>query len=159
MAGKIDARLAELGITIPTQAQTAGNYVGFIMVHDLVFLAGQVPVENGVRKFIGKVGRDVTLEGAQQAARLAATNLLAHLKAACGGDLDRVLRCVRLTGYVNATEDFLAHPTVINGASDFIVEIFGEAGKHARSAVGAGSLPSGVAVEVEGIFQVTCVKS
>lgn len=153
MARKIDARLAELGITIPTQAQAAGNYVGFVVVNDLVFLAGQVPVENGARKFIGKVGRDVTVEQAQQAARIAATNVLAHLKAACGGDLDRVLRCVRLTGYVNAADDFLEHPKVINGASDLMVEIFGEAGKHARSAVGAGSLPSGVAVEVEGIFQ------
>ena len=153
MARKIDARLAELGITIPTQAQAAGNYVGFVVVNDLVFLAGQVPVENGARKFIGKVGRDVTVEQAQQAARIAAINVLARLKAACGGDLDRVLRCVRLTGYVNAAEDFLEHPKVINGASDLMVEIFGEAGKHARSAVGAGSLPSGVAVEVEGIFQ------
>jgi enamine deaminase RidA (YjgF/YER057c/UK114 family) len=153
MAGKIDARLEALGITIPTQAQAAGNYVGFVVVHDLVFLAGQVPIENGVRKFIGKVGREVTVEQAQQAARLAATNVLAHLKAACGGDLDRVLRCVRLTGYVNGVEDFLEHPKVINGASDLMVAVFGEAGKHARSAVGAGSLPSGVAVEVEAIFQ------
>jgi enamine deaminase RidA (YjgF/YER057c/UK114 family) len=153
MAGRIDSRLEALGITIPTQAQAAGNYVGFVVVHDLVFLAGQVPIENGVRKFVGKVGRDITVEQAQQAARLAATNVLAHLKAACGGDLDRVLRCVRVTGYVNGAEDFLEHPKVINGASDLMVAVFGEAGKHARSAVGAGSLPSGVAVEVEAIFQ------
>lgn len=153
MAETIDARLAALGIHIPAQAQAAGNYIGAVVVRDLVFLSGQVPVENGVRRFIGKLGRELSVEQGQQAARLAAMNMLAHLKAACGGDLGRVARCVRLTGYVNATEDFLDHPKVVNGASDLVVQVFGEAGKHARSAVGMGSLPSGVAVEIEGIFQ------
>jgi len=153
VAETIDARLASLGIHIPAQAQAAGNYIGAVVVHDLVFLSGQVPVENGVRRFIGKLGRELSVEQGQQAARLAAMNMLAHLKAACGGDLGRVARCVRLTGYVNATEDFLDHPKVVNGASDLVVQVFGEAGKHARSAVGMGSLPSGVAVEIEGIFQ------
>ena len=153
MAETIDARLASLGIHIPAQAQAAGNYIGAVVVHGLVFLSGQVPVENGVRRFIGKLGRELSVEQGQQAARLAAMNMLAHLKAACEGDLGRVQRCVRLTGYVNATEDFLDHPKVVNGASDLVVQVFGEAGKHARSAVGMGSLPSGVAVEIEGIFQ------
>jgi enamine deaminase RidA (YjgF/YER057c/UK114 family) len=153
MPNTIDARLASLGIHIPAQAQAAGNYIGAVVVHDLVFLSGQVPVENGVRRFIGKLGRDLSVDQGQQAARLAAMNMLAHLKAACDGDLGRVARCVRLTGYVNATEDFLDHPKVVNGASDLVVQVFGEAGKHARSAVGMGSLPSGVAVEIEGIFQ------
>jgi enamine deaminase RidA (YjgF/YER057c/UK114 family) len=154
VAETINARLASLGIHIPTQAQAAGNYIGAVVVGDLVFLSGQVPVENGVRRFIGKLGRELSVEQGQHAARLAAMNMLAHLKAACGGDLDRVARCVRLTGYVNATDDFLDHPKVVNGASDLVVQVFGEAGKHARSAVGMSSLPSGVAVEIEGVFQI-----
>ena len=153
MAETIDARLASLGIHIPAQAKAAGNYVGAVVVHDLVFLAGQVPIESGVRRFIGKLGRELSVEQGQAAARLAAMNMLAHLKAACDGDLGRVARCVRLTGYVNATDDFLDHPKVVNGASDLVVQVFGDAGKHARSAVGMASLPSGVAVEIEGIFQ------
>jgi enamine deaminase RidA (YjgF/YER057c/UK114 family) len=154
MAGRIDARLASLGIAIPTPAEAAGNYVGFVVAGDLAFLAGQVPIENGVRKFIGKLGRELKVEEGQRAAELAGLNMLARLKAACGGDLDRVVRCVKLVGYVNATEDFADHPRVINGVSDLVVRIFGDAGRHARSAVGMGSLPSGVAVEVEGIFQI-----
>jgi enamine deaminase RidA (YjgF/YER057c/UK114 family) len=154
MAGKIDARLASLGISVPTPAEAAGNYVGFVVVRDLAFLAGQVPIDNGVRKFIGKLGRELKVEDGRRAAELAGLNMLARLKAACGGDLDRVVRCVKLIGYVNATEDFSDHPKVIDGVSDLVVRIFGDAGRHARSAVGVASLPSGVAVEVEGIFQI-----
>jgi enamine deaminase RidA (YjgF/YER057c/UK114 family) len=154
MLGKIEARLAELGISIPTPAEAAGNYVGFVVGGNFAFLAGQVPVENGVRKYIGKLGRDFDIVEGQKAAELAAVNMMARLKGACQGDLDRVVRCVKLTGFVNATEDFTDHPKVINGASDFIVKIFGDAGRHARSAVGVGSLPFGVAVEVEAIFEI-----
>jgi enamine deaminase RidA (YjgF/YER057c/UK114 family) len=154
VTGKIDARLASLGISIPAPAESAGNYVGFVVVGDLAFLAGQVPIEDGVRKFIGKLGREFKVQEGQRAAELAGLNMLARLKAACGGDLDRVIRCVKLIGYVNATEEFLDHPQVVNGVSDLVVQIFGDAGRHARSAVGMASLPSGVAVEVEGIFQI-----
>ena len=154
MAGKIDARLAELGMNIPSPGEPAGNYVGYVVTGNLAFLAGQVPVENGVRKFIGKLGRDISIEDGQKAAELAAINMLARLKGACAGDLDRVVRCVKLVGFVNATPDFGDHPKVINGASDLVVKVFGDAGRHARSAVGMGSLPFGVAVEVEGVFEI-----
>ena len=154
MAGRIEARLAALGITIPPAGEAAGNYVGYVVTGNMAFLAGQVPVENGVRKYIGKVGRDLSVEEARKAAELAAIGMLARLKGACDGDLDRVLRCVKLLGFVNATEDFTEHPKVVNGASDLMVKVFGDAGRHARSAVGMGSLPFGVAVEVEGIFEI-----
>jgi enamine deaminase RidA (YjgF/YER057c/UK114 family) len=108
-----------------------------------------------VRKYIGKLGRDISVEDGQKAAELAALNLLARLKTACGGNLDRVVRCVKVVGFVNATPEFADHPKVINGASDLLVKVFGEAGRHARSAVGMGSLPFGVAVEVEAVFEVT----
>ena len=106
------------------------------------------------RKFIGKLGKEISVEDGQKAARLCALNLLARLKASCNGDLDRVVRCVKLTGFVNATPEFGDHPKVVNGASDLMVEVFGDAGRHARSAVGMGSLPFGVAVEVEAIFEI-----
>jgi enamine deaminase RidA (YjgF/YER057c/UK114 family) len=154
MSGRIDARIKELGITLPTPGEPAGNYVGFVVTGNLAFLAGQVPQENGVRKFIGKLGREFSVEEGQKAAELAALNMLARLKAACNGDLDRAVRCVKLVGFVNATPDFGDHPKVINGASDLVVKVFGEAGRHARSAVGMGSLPFGVAVEVEGVFEI-----
>jgi enamine deaminase RidA (YjgF/YER057c/UK114 family) len=154
MAGKIEAKLAELGIQVPTPGDPAGNYVGYVVTGNLAFLAGQVPLENGVRKYIGKLGREFKVEDGQKAAELAAVNMIARLKSACGGDLDRVVRCVKLVGFVNAVEDFGDHPKVINGASDLMVKIFGDAGRHARSAVGMGSLPFGVAVEVEGVFEI-----
>ncbi len=154
MSGRIDQRLQDLGITVPAPGEAAGNYVPHVITGNLVFLAGQVPLENGVRKFIGKLGKEISVEDGQKAARLCALNLLARLKASCNGDLDRVVRCVKLTGFVNATPEFGDHPKVVNGASDLMVEVFGDAGRHARSAVGMGSLPFGVAVEVEAIFEI-----
>lgn len=154
MAGRIDARLAELGLTIPEPVEPAGNYVGFVVTGNLVFTAGQVPASGGERRFIGKLGREFGVEQGQQAAELAALNVLARVKAACNGDLDRVVRVVKLVGFVNAVESFGDHPKVVNGASDLMVRVFGEAGRHARSAVGMGSLPFGVAVEVEGVFEI-----
>jgi enamine deaminase RidA (YjgF/YER057c/UK114 family) len=152
MASKIDQRLSELGITLPPPGSPAGSYVPFVIVGELVFMAGQVAREAGKMKYVGKVGRDVSIEDGQAAARLCAVNLLAQLKAACGGDLDRVERCVRLGGFVNSPPDFLEQPKVINGASDLIVEVFGERGQHARTAVGASALPLDSAVEVEAVF-------
>jgi enamine deaminase RidA (YjgF/YER057c/UK114 family) len=153
MASKIDQRLSELGITLPPPGSPGGNYVPYVVAGDLVFMAGQVAREAGKMKYVGKVGRDVSIEDGQAAARLCAVNLLAQLKAACGGDLDRVERCVRLGGFVNSPPDFLEQPKVINGASDLIVEVFGERGQHARTAVGASALPLDTAVEVDAVFQ------
>jgi enamine deaminase RidA (YjgF/YER057c/UK114 family) len=152
--GKIDARLAELGIHLPTPAKPVANYVGWARTGNLVFTAGQVPLADGKFLHIGKVGGEIPLDEANKAARLCAINVLAQLREACGGDLDRVKRIVKLVGFVNAVPHFTDHPKVINGASDLMVEIFGEAGKHARSAVGSGSLPLNVAVEVEAIAEI-----
>ena len=153
MASTIDSRLAERGITLPPPGSPAGNYVPFVIVGTLVYLSGQVAREAGRMKYTGKVGDKLSVEAGQQAARLCAINLLAQLKAACGGNLDAVERCVRLSGFVNSAPDFLDHPKVINGASDLMVEVFGERGQHARTAVGAVALPLDSAVEVEAIFQ------
>lgn len=154
MTGKIDARLEELGITLPEPAAPAANYVPFVTTGNLVFISGQVPVGPEGLMYQGKVGRDVSAEDAQQAARLCALNIIAQVKAACDGDLDRVARCVKLGGFVNGSPDFDQHPAVINGASDLIGEVFGEKGKHARFAVGAGNLPFNVAVEIDAVFEI-----
>jgi len=152
--GRIDEKLQKLGIVVPTPAAPVANYVGFVRTGNLVFTAGQVTLKDGKFEHIGKVGGAISLEEAQKAARLCAINILAQLKAACDGDLDRVRRIVKLVGFVNAVPEFTDHPKVINGASDLMVEVFGDAGKHARSAVGSGSLPLNVAVEVEAIAEV-----
>ena len=152
MSSNIEKRLGEIGVTLPPPGAPGGNYVPFVVVGDLVFMAGQVAREAGKMKYTGKVGRDVTVEDGAAAARLCAVNLLSQLKAACGGDLDRVDRCVRLGGFVNSPPDFLEHPKVINGASDLMDEVFGERGQHARTAVGVAALPMDSAVEVEAVF-------
>ena len=152
--GNIDNRLAELGIELPQAAAPVANYVGFVQTGNLVFTAGQVPLKDGEFQYQGVVGKDVSIEDATAAARLCAINILSQVKAACGGDLDRVVRCVKLVGFVNGAPEFEGHPTVINGASDLMVEVFADKGKHARSAVGAGSLPLNVSVEIEGIFEI-----
>jgi enamine deaminase RidA (YjgF/YER057c/UK114 family) len=154
MAGRIDAHLRQKGIELPNASAPAANYVPFVKVGNLVYVSGQVSQWNGERKFLGKLGAEFGVPEGQQAARLCALNLVAHARVAAGGDLDR-LRVVRLTGYVNSTPDFVNQPQVVNGASDAMVEVFGDAGRHARSAVGVASLPGGVAVEVEGIFEIT----
>ncbi len=154
MAGRIDGRLKELGIELPTPSTPGANYVPFVRTGDLVFLTGQLSQWNGERRFIGKLGREFGVEEGQQAARLCALNLVAHLRTAVEGDLDRVRRCARIAGFVNSTPDFLAHSQVVNGASDLFVQVFGDAGRHARMAVGVAALPYDVAVEVEGVFEV-----
>ena len=154
MAGKIDAHLKQLGITVPSASAPAANYVPTVRTGNLLFVAGQVTFKDGKAEYIGKLGREFNVEQGQQAARLCALNIIAQVKNALGGDLDRVKRCVKVTGFVNAIPDFTDQPKVVNGASDLLVEVFGEAGKHARAAVGTGSLPLGVAVEVEAIFEV-----
>ncbi len=153
MSGKIDARLTELGLSLPDAPMPAANYVPFVRSGNLVFVSGQIS-QNADGLITGKLGADLDLAAGARAARHCALSLIAQLRAACGGDLDRVVRVVKLTGFVNSTPDFTDQPKVVNGCSDLLVEVFGEAGKHARSAVSAGSLPLGVAVEIEGIFEV-----
>lgn len=154
MAGRIEARLAELGLELPRPARPVGTYVPYVVTGSLVFVSGQVPLALEGIAYRGKLGRDLSPEEGQAAARLCAVNLLAQLREACGGDLDRVRRCVKIGGFVNCTDDFQAHPAVLNGASDFLVEVFGEAGRHARFAVGAPSLPFDSAVEIDGVFEI-----
>ncbi len=154
MSGTIDMRLAELGISLPEAASPVANYVPWVQEGPLVFVSGQIPLFEGEPRHVGKLGRDITVEEGQAAAQLCAINLLSQLRAACGGDLDRVRRVARLGGFVNCTPDFMGHPQVINGASDLMVAVFGDAGRHARAAVGCASLPLGVAVEVEGTFAI-----
>ena len=154
MAGKVEARLSELGIKLPEVAAPVANYVGYVKTGNLVFVSGQVTLKDGKFMYLGKLGAEISLEDGQSAAKLCAINILAQLKAACDGDLDRVRRIVRLGGFVNSTPQFTDQPKVINGASDLMVAAFGDKGKHARAAVSAGSLPLGVAVEVDAIAEI-----
>jgi len=153
MTGRIESKLRDLGINLPAPPAPVASYVPTVTSGNLVFVSGQVTAAPEGLKYVGVVGRDMKVEDGKAAARLCGINLLAQVKAAVG-DLDRVRRCVKLSVFVNATPDFTQHPEVANGASDLMVEVFGDAGKHARAAVGAGSLPRGVAVEVEAIFEI-----
>ena len=152
MTGKIEAHLAELKIKLPNAAAPAANYVPYALEGTTLYIAGQVPYWNGELLHIGKVGDDYSIENAQKAARICGLNIIAQAKAALKGNLDRVRRIVKVGGFVNCTNGFSQHPAVINGASDLFVEVFGDAGRHARFAVGAASLPMGVAVEVDAII-------
>ncbi|MEO8431531.1 MAG: RidA family protein [Acidobacteriota bacterium] len=154
MTDRIADRLKELDIALPDPSAPGANYVPFVRTGNLVFLTGQLSQWNGERRFVGKLGREFGVAEGQQAARLCALNLLAHLRAALEGRLDRVSRCVRIAGFVNSTPDFTGQSQVINGASDLIVEVFGDAGRHTRMAVGVSGLPYDVAVEVEAVFEV-----
>ena len=150
--GRIDSRLQELGITLPTPPAPVASYVPFVIVGKLVHVSGQVSVDahGGIK---GKLGDAIEVEEGQAAARLCALNLLAQVKAACGGDLDKVKRVVKLNGFVNVTPDFDPITVVMNGCSDLMVAVFGDAGRHARSAVGQANLPLNYAVEVDGVFE------
>lgn len=153
MTGQIEKRLAELGVTLPDAPAPAANYVPFVVVGDIVYVSGQISMDaSGLIK--GKLGDDMETPAGAAAARVCAINLLAQVRNACGGDLDRLVRVIKLTGFVNSTSDYTEQPKVVNGASDFMVEALGDAGRHSRSAVSAAALPLGVAVEVEGIFQI-----
>ncbi len=154
MAGTVDGRLKELGIEIPTPAAPAANYIPFVKSGNLVFVSGQIPIVAGKIEGVGKVGKDLTTEQAKAIARTCAINLIAQAKAATGGDLDKVARVVKVGGFVNCVDGYTEQPEVINGASDLMVEVFGDKGRHARFAVGTNALPRGVAVEVEAVFEV-----
>lgn len=150
----IEAKLTALGITLPTPAAPVANYVGFVKSGNQVFVSGQLPFEAGKLQFIGKVGAEISADDAKKAARLCAIGILAQLKVACEGNLECVVKCVKLGIFVNGDANFKDHPAVANGASDLMVEVLGDAGKHARAAVGSGSLPFGVSVEVDAIFEI-----
>lgn len=153
MTGMIEARLAKLGITLPDAPAPAANYVPYVRAGDLVFVSGQISQgPDGLIK--GRLGADMDVAAGAAAARRCGLSLLAQARAACDGDLDRVVQVVKLTGFVNSTGEFTDQPKVINGCSDLMVEVFGDAGRHARAAVSAPALPLGVAVEIEAIFLV-----
>ena len=153
MSGNFESKLAELGVTLSAAPAPAANYVPSVQVGDILYVSGQIS-QNADGLITGKVGADMDVAAGASAAQTCAISLLSQVKAACGGDLDRLVRVVKLTGFVNSTPDFTDQPKVINGCSDFLVEALGDAGRHARSAVSAGALPLNVAVEIEGIFQI-----
>lgn len=154
MSSAIEQRLADLGLTLPDAAAPAANYVPYTVAGGLLFVSGQVPVRDGKVAFTGKLGGAADVERGQEAARLCALNVLAQARTACGGDLGRLRRCVRLGGFVASAPGFTDQHKVINGASDLIAAALGEAGRHARFAVGCSALPLDAAVEVEAIFEI-----
>ncbi len=154
MASLIDAKLAELGITIPAPMAPVANYVPYVVTGRLVMVSGQVPAVDGKITVTGKLGGTVSIEQGQQAAQRCFINVLAHLKTACDGRLDRVRRVVRLGGFIACTPEFDQQARVMNGASDLAVAVFGEAGRHARTTIGVAALPLDVPVEVEGLFEI-----
>lgn len=154
MTGTVEQRLMELGVDLPEPAAPAANYVPYVITGNLIYVSGQIPMLGGDLHYLGKLGEEFAVDDGYQAARICAINLIAQVKDACFGDLDRVTQVVKLGGFVNCTPDFTDQPKVINGASDLIADVFGDLGKHARFAVGTSSLPLGVAVEVDGIFEI-----
>ncbi|MGI9387673.1 MAG: RidA family protein [Methyloligellaceae bacterium] len=153
MTGVVEAKLADLGIELPNAAAPAANYVPFQIFGNQLFVSGQLPLVAGGPDFKGTLGVDIDVETAQKAARACALNILAQAKSALG-DLDRIAQCHRLGGFVNSTPDFADHPKVVNGASDFLVEVLGDKGRHTRFAVGVASLPFGVAVEIDALLAI-----
>lgn len=154
MTGRIAAKLNELGLALPSPSLPQGAYVPWVKSGALLFISGQITMGASGLEYVGTVGKEIDLEDAKRAARLAALNVITQAASALGGDLDRVTRVVKVTGFVNAVPGFTQHPEVVNGASDLFAQVFGEAGRHARAAVGASSLPRNVAVEIEAIFEI-----
>jgi enamine deaminase RidA (YjgF/YER057c/UK114 family) len=151
---KILNRLKELGIELPDAPNPVANYQPYVVSGNLVFLSGQVTIWNGDIQYLGKIGRDLSVEQGYEAARMCGLNLIAQVRAACDGDLDRVKRVVKLGAFVNCVDDFKEHPNVVNGASDLMAEVFGDAGRCTRTNAGVPSLPLGFAVEIDGIFEI-----
>jgi enamine deaminase RidA (YjgF/YER057c/UK114 family) len=150
----ISGRLAELGLGMPAAPSPAANYVPFVIVGNLMYVSGQLPLRDGAAQHIGRAGADATIEDGYASARLCALNVVAQVAAAVGDRLSRVKRCVNMSVFINAVPEFTEHPRIANGASDLMVEIFGDAGRHSRAAVGMGSLPRGVITEVQAIFEI-----
>ena len=153
MTASHEARLKALNIELPNPAAPAANYVPYTISGKTLYVAGQITIWNGELKYLGKLGAGMDVAQGAEAARLCGLNLIAQARQAAGGTLDNIKQVLKLGGFVNCTPDFIQHPQVVNGASDLMVEVFGDAGKHARFAVGAVSLPRGVAVEVDAIFE------
>jgi enamine deaminase RidA (YjgF/YER057c/UK114 family) len=153
MPADVEVRLSSLGLKLPSAPSPAANYVPYVITNGLVFIAGQAPMLDGKYQSVGRVGAEVTLEAAQAAARLCGLNVLAQVKAAAGGDWSRVKRCVRVCGYVSSAPDFFEQPKVVDGASDLMVQALGDAGKHARSALGVLALRGNVPVIIDAIFE------
>ncbi|MFK5977583.1 MAG: RidA family protein [Rhizobiaceae bacterium] len=154
MSTSISARLKEMGIELPEPAAPVASYVGFVRQGDLVFVSGQLPFVDGAVTCTGLHGDTVSIDDGTEAARVCAINILAQMKVACDGDIDRIVRCIRLGGFVASTPTFTDHPKVINGASDFMGEALGEKGIHARAAVGVAALPLNACVEIEATFSI-----
>ena len=154
MTNEISKRLAELGITLPVAAAPAANYVPYVISGNTLYLSGQLPMEGGKVAVTGIVGKDVDLDAAKRAAELCAINILAQASAALGGDLSRVKRLIKINGFVASAQEFTSQHLVINGASDLLVKVLGEAGKHARAAVGMACLPLNASVEIDAILEI-----
>ncbi len=154
MTGRIEARLAELGLELHTPHQPVANYLGYSVTGNLVWISGQGPTKGQEIAFAGRVGADLTLDQGREAARLTALNLIGHLRLACGGDLERVVGCRKLFGLVNSAPGFTDQPKVIDAASDLLADLFGEAGRHARAAIGTNALPFNIAVEIDAVFEI-----
>ena len=150
----IEDKLKKLNIVLPDPKAPVGAYVATKIVGNLLFISGQVSIDKNTKLITGKIGKDLNLDEGYEAAKRCGLSIVAHVKNACGGDLDRIKTCVKLTGYVNSTDDFKDQPKIINGASDIIAKIFDEKGEHTRAAVSVNSLPLGVAVEVDAIFEI-----
>ena len=149
----IENNINKLGITIPDGPAPVGAYVAFKIVNKLLFISGQISVDSNGRFIKGKVGKDIDLKKGQEAAKLCAINIIAQAKKACSGDLEKISSCIKLTGFVNSSDEFIDQPKVINGASELISAVFGENGKHTRAAISVNSLPLGVSVEIDAIFE------
>ena len=149
----IEKNINKLGITIPDAPAPVGAYVAFKFVNKFLFISGQISVDSNGRFIKGKVGKDIDLKKGQEAAKLCAINIIAQAKKACNGDLEKISNCIKLTGFVNSTDEFIDQPKIINGASELISAVFGENGKHTRAAISVNSLPLGVSVEIDAIFE------
>ncbi len=150
----IEDKLKKLNIILPEPKAPVGAYVATKVVGKLLFISGQVSIDKNTKLITGKIGKDLNLDEGYEAAKRCGLSIVAHVKNACGGDLDKIKTCVKLTGYVNSTDDFKDQPKIINGASDIISKIFDDKGEHTRAAVSVNSLPLGVAVEVDAIFEI-----
>ncbi len=149
----IEENIKKLGIAIPDAPAPVGSYVAFKSVGKLLFISGQISVDSNGRFIKGKVGKDIDLKKGQEAAKLCAINIIAQAKKACSGDLEKISSCIKLTGFVNSSDEFIDQPKIINGASELISAVFGENGKHTRAAISVNSLPLGVSVEIDAIFE------
>ena len=150
----IEKKLKELNIELPNAPDPVGAYVAFKKVNNLLFISGQLPISNDGKMIKGQIGKDLTLEDGQKASKLCVINILAQVKKALNGDLNNIKNCIKITGFVNSTDDFKNQPKVINPASETLSAVFGDKGKHARVAISANSLPLGAAVEIDAIFEI-----